>query len=220
MLNAYYAKRGVEPVYAIFRSRGFSANWEIEGTDHENIPMAALPPFLRTLLLTDGTVTKSLEAFYWESIEVETVSQAVVRAEADIEWLDVGRGEEVIGRRVNLRGRTSGVLYTRANSLIRPLLIPEALRGGLMTGSLGIGELIRDCGLETYRELLEIGVSGPMPASADADVAAGAHIHRTYRIVVGGTPAILITEYFPLALFSSGGHGASSVAQDGQPGGV
>src|SRR5688572_29231377 len=199
MLSAYYAKRGVEPVYAIFRSRGFSANWEIEGTDHENIPMAALPPFLRTLLLTDGTVTKSLEAFYWESIEVETVSQAVVRTEADIEWLGVGRGEDVIGRRVNLRGRTSGVLYTRANSLIRPLLIPEALRGGLMTGSIGIGELIRDCGLETYRELLEIGVSGPMPASADADVAAGAHIHRTYRIVVGGKPAILITEYFPLA---------------------
>ena len=204
MLSAYYAKRGVEPVYAIFRSRGFSADWEIEGADHENVPMAALPPFLRTLLVTDGTVTKSLEAFYWEPIDVETVSQAVVQAEADIEWLDLRRGEEIIARRVNLRGRTSNVLYTRANSLIRPLLIPEALRVRLMAGALGIGELIRDCGLETYRELLEIGVSGSMPPGGDAEPAAGPHIHRTYRIVVDGRPAILVTEYFPLAVFAPG----------------
>ena len=217
MISAYYAKRGVEPAYAIFRSRGFSPDWEIEGAGHDNVPMAALPPFLRTLLVTDGTVTKSLEAFYWEPIEVETVSQAVVRAEADIEWLDLGRGEEILARRVNLRGRTSSVLYTRANSLIRPLLIPEALRARLMTGALGIGELIRDCGLETYRELLEIGISGSMAASTDAEAAGGTQIHRTYRIVVGGKPAILITEYFPMALFSPGGHGASSPArQDGR----
>src|SRR5436190_9639512 len=187
MLSAYYAKRGVEPAYAIFRSRGFSPNWEIAGVDHPNIPMAVLPPFLRTLLVTDGTVTKSLEAFYWEPIAVETVSQAVARAEDDIEWLDVREGEDIIERRVNLRGTTSGVLYTRASSLIRPLLIPDALRARLIAGSLGIGELIRDCGLETYRELLEIGVTGQAPEE---------QIHRTYRIVVGGKPAILITEYF------------------------
>jgi chorismate-pyruvate lyase len=204
MLSAYYAKRGVEPVYAIFRSRGFSADWEIEGAGHENVPMAALPPFLRTLLVTDGTVTKSLEAFYWEPIDVETVSQAVVQAEADIDWLDLGRGEEIIARRVKLRGRTSNVLYTLANSLVRPHLIPKALRARLMAGALGIGELIRDCGLETYRELLEIGVSGSMPPGGDAERATGPHIHRTYRIVVDGRPAILVTEYFPLAVFAPG----------------
>ncbi len=204
MLSAYYAKRGVEPAYAVFRSRGFSPDWEIDGRDAGNMPMAALPPFLRTLLVTDGTVTKSLEAFYWEPIDVATISQAVVRAEDDIEWLDVGKGEEVIGRHVILRGRTSGVLYTRADSIIRPLLIPETLRARLMAGSLGIGELIRDCGLETYRELLEIGVGGALPEATDADAAPGAHVHRTYRIVVGGQPAILVTEYFPLAVFTPG----------------
>jgi chorismate-pyruvate lyase len=204
MLSAYYAKRGVEPAYAVFRSRGFSPDWEIEGRDCDNLPMAALPPFLRTLLVTDGTVTKSLEAFYWEPIEVATVSQAVVQAEDDIGWLDVGKGEEVIGRRVILRGRTSGVLYTRAHSIIRPRLIPETLRARLMAGSLGIGELIRDCGLETYRELLEIGVGGPVPGMTDTEAAPGVHIHRTYRIVVGGEPAILVTEYFPMAVFAPG----------------
>ena len=205
MLSAYYEKRGVEPAYAIFRSRGFSPDWEIEGAaGHPNVPMAALPPFLRTLLVTDGTVTKSLEAFYWEPIDVETVSQAVIQAEGDIGWLDLASGEAIIARRVNLRGRTSGVVYTSANSLIRPNLIPETLRDGLMAGALGIGELIRDCGLETYRELLEIGVSGSTPPGGQAQPATGPHIHRTYRIVVGGHPAILVTEYFPLAVFTPG----------------
>lgn len=203
MLSTYYAKRGIEPAYAVFRSRGFSPDWEIPGA-HDSLAMAALPPFLRTLLVTDGTVTKSLEAFYWEAIDVGTVWQDVIRAEESIDWLDVPKGEEIIGRRVHLRGRTSGVLYTRANSVIRPLLIPDALRTGLMAGSLGIGELIRDCGLETYRELLEIGVSGPTSSGADPDAVAGPHIHRTYRIVVGGRPAILVTEYFPMAVFAPG----------------
>jgi chorismate-pyruvate lyase len=205
MLSTYYAKRGVEPAYAIFRSRGFSLDWEIEGAaGHPNVPMAALPPFLRTLLVTDGTVTKSLEAFYWEPIDVETVSQAVVQAEADIEWLDLGSGDVIIARRVNLRGRTSSIVYTSANSLIRPDLIPDTLRAGLMAGALGIGELIRDCGLETFRELLEMGVSGSTPPGGDVELAAGPHIHRTYRIVIDGRPAILVTEYFPLAVFAPG----------------
>ena len=134
----------------------------------------------------------------------ETMSQAVVRAEADIEWLDLRAADEIIVRRVNLRGRTSGVVYTRAHSLIRPQFIPEALRGRLVAGSLGIGELIRDCGLETYRELLEIGASPSMPGRADGDDEDGSVIHRTYRIVVGGRPAILVTEYFPMSVFAPG----------------
>ena len=206
MLSAYYAKRGVEPAYAVFRSRGFSPDWAIGGHDHEPVPLAALPAFLRTLLVTDGTVTKSLEAFYWEPIEVVTVSQAIVRAENDIEWLDVAAGDEVVGRHVVLRGRTSGIRYTRAHSLIRHHLIPELLRTRLIAGSLGIGELIRDCGLETYRELLEIGACSAVPGSpgADGEALAGAWVHRTYRIVIAGQPAILVTEYFPRAVFTPG----------------
>jgi chorismate-pyruvate lyase len=73
-----------------------------------------------------------------------------------------------------------------------------------MAGALGIGELIRDCGLETFRELLEMGVSGSTPPGGDVELAAGSHIHRTYRIVIDGRPAILVTEYFPLAVFAPG----------------
>lgn len=201
MLDAYYEKDGIQQSWEAFRSRGFSPDCVIGGVARENVSMATVPPFLRTLLVTDGTVTKSLEAYYWEPIVVELVGQQLVLAEASIRWLDVEPGEEVLSRRVTLRGGVSKSIYTRAFSLIRPRLIPAQLRELLLAGSLGIGELIRDCGLETYRELLEIGFADSTAGFGDAEPASGDHIYRTYRIVLGGQPAILLTELFPVSLF-------------------
>lgn len=199
MLSVYYRKHGVEPDYEVFRSKGFSPEWGTEAP-HRSINMAALPPFLRTLLVTDGTVTKALEAYYWEPILVDAVFQAFVCAEEGIDWLDVREGEEVLSRRVNLRGRHSPTVYAKAFSIICSSLIPDRLRSQLLAGRLGIGELIRDCGLETYRELLEIGLT-----TADDELDAGdaqlGTVYRTYRIVLGGKPTILVTEHFPLDVF-------------------
>ncbi|HTM46630.1 MAG TPA: chorismate pyruvate-lyase family protein [Polyangiaceae bacterium] len=192
MLEAYYKKQGTAGQYEVFRSRGFSADGVVGALSHKELALAALPPFLRTLLVADGTVTKSLEAYYWEPISVDTVWQKPMAAEADIPWLNVAQGQEVIGRRVNLRGTQSGNIYTHAFSVVRPERIPEQLRQKLIAGSLGIGELIRDCGLETYRELLEIDV---------ARAEQGEQIYRTYRIVMGGEPSILVTEHFPVDVF-------------------
>lgn len=193
MLQSYYSRKGVAGAYEVFRSRGFSADHVIGAIPQKDVSMAELPPFLRTLLVADGTVTKSLEAYYWEPICVDSIWQKPMAAEDDIPWLDTQKGDEVVGRRVNLRGKDTDTIYARAFSVIRPQQIPEQLREKLVAGSLGIGELIRSCGLETYRELLEIGFAN----SVD-----GEHIYRTYRIVLGRKPAILVTEHFPLEVFS------------------
>jgi chorismate-pyruvate lyase len=186
-----------EQDYRVFRSKGFSPNWMIGGVRHEHVAMGSLPPFLRTLLVTDGTVTKSLEAYYWEPVVVDTITQHMLAAGQDISALEVESGDEVLDRQVQLRGALSNVIYTRAHSLVRVNRVPERLRQSLLAGSLGIGELIRDCGLETYRELLEIGL---------ADDAAGGPAHagdvfRTYRIILSRAPTIQVTEYFPISVF-------------------
>ena len=201
MIHTYYDKQGIERAYDIFRTRGFSPNWIISGVKNQNVSMASLAPFLRTLLVTDGTVTKSLEAYYWERVSVEMVSQASIAAEANINWLDVSLGDEVVGRRVNLRGTMTKTVYAHAFSIIRPNLIPELLRNRLLAGSLGIGELIRDCGLETYRELLEIGFGDSITGFGETADVQEEHVYRTYRIVLNQQPAILVTEHFPLAVF-------------------
>src|SRR5688572_654122 len=117
MLHTYYEKHGIEQAYDVFRAHGFSPNWVINGVKNQNVSMASLAPFLRTLLVTDGTVTKSLEAYYWEPIQVEMVAQSLVAAEANIRWLDVAVGDDVLGRRVNLRGTMTNTIYARAFSI-------------------------------------------------------------------------------------------------------
>ena len=64
--------------------------------------------------------------------------------------------------------------------------------------------LIRDSGMESYREVLEIGLE-KFPTfhyQEGSDKMQKLNVlFRTYRIVLGGQPAILITERFPKALF-------------------
>ena len=163
--------------------------------------MASLPPFLRTLLVTDGTVTKSLEAYFWEPVAVENLGQEVVPLARDTPWLGLERGAEVLHRRVRLVGGHSGTVYAHAESRIRLTRLPADLRDELRQGRIGIGELLRECGLETYRELLDFGV-GPVQGLAHVfTVPDETLVHRTYRIAVGHQPAILITEHFPLSVY-------------------
>jgi chorismate-pyruvate lyase len=202
MLQSYYDKRGPGGENLAFRSKGFVApDWSLSGIDRKGITMASLPPFLRTLLVTDGTVTKSLEAYYWEPVRVDNVSNTVVTSESEIDWLDVRNGEEVIARGVQLRGGMSRTLYASAFSIIRMALIPEALRTRLLAGQLGIGELIRECGLETYRELLEFGYTTDMSRFGGPETNLEC-VYRTYRIILDHRPAILVSECFPVAVFN------------------
>lgn len=201
MLEAYYDKRGDAGKYQVFRSKGFSADWKIGGAEREEVLMGSLPPFLRSLLVTDGTVTKSLEAYYWEPVSVQGVSQKVSDAEAGIDWLEIKAGDPVLGRYVQLRGNVSERTYANAFSIIRLELIPADLRSKLLDGSLGIGELIRNCGLETYRELMEIGLTDDLSLHGEYAESREECVYRTYRIILNHQPAILVTEYFPVKLF-------------------
>lgn len=203
ILRNYYEKRGAPTLNQAFRSKGFIAgDWQLEGPTRSTISLATLPPFLRTLMVTDGTVTKSLEAYYWEPVHIEDVIIRETRAEAAIEWLDVHPGESLIVRSVQLRGALSRRLYASAFSIIRTAPLPKGLHGRLLSGEIGIGELIREVGLETYRELLEFGATQDMTlfGGRTPDVEC---VYRSYRIVVDHRPAILVSECFPIHSFRS-----------------
>jgi len=157
-----------------------------------------MDPFLRVLLVTDGTVTKFLEAYLWEPISVERCLQEEILLKRDVPLLGVKEGESVILRRILLRGVGSGKAYTFAESLIRIHLLEEDVQKDLLEGRLGIGELLRDRRLETYREILEFGKE-----KAGEELALYFKIksddpiyYRRYRITIKGLPVILITERF------------------------
>jgi chorismate-pyruvate lyase len=201
MAGRFYKKKSGAMDQSRFRCQGFLGDALIRRGDGAELPIQELPPFLRALLMTDGTVTKILEAYFWEPVDVVTLQQELVRAEYPMEWIPVSAGDPVLIRRAQLSGADSGRLYAIALSVIRPELIPEGFRQRLIDREIGIGVLIRDSGLESYREVLDVGIEPAgvgggaiLPERSDL-------VFRTYRIIIDGEPVILITESFPLDLY-------------------
>jgi chorismate-pyruvate lyase len=204
MLHIYYHDR--DPRRAggpgdVFRAKGFADGYCIDRLDRPALAMDSLPPILRSLLVTDGTVTKTLEAYFWEPVRVAGLKQRVVQAEAPIAWLDVPVGGPVLARHVALRGAHSGRHFANAFSVIRLDVIPATLRARLLDGDIGIGDVIRSCGLESYRELLELATTDDFALGGGTGEPRQDCVRRTYRITFGGRSSLLVTECFALKAF-------------------
>lgn len=165
--------------------------------------MGSLPPFLRTLLVTDGTVTKSLEAYFWEPVDVLPLGQKKVVLQASVEGLPVVSGDIALQREVSLVGRESERHYASARSFLALSQLPGDLAEAMVSGKIGIGELLREKGVETYREIIHMDFIA-QDQSDDALFTSfeGDLMSRSYRIRVAGTPAIVVTEYFPVMLYA------------------
>ena len=155
------------------------------------------------MLVTDGTVTKILEAYFWEPISVDTLQQETVTTEEAIHWIDVEPKSEVLVRRARLRGLHSDKVYATAFSVVRPERIPTSFRRRLIDREIGIGVLIRDSGLESYREVMEVGVEPHRPVTEADIIHPDDRVFRTYRITIDGAPVILITESFPMSVYAN-----------------
>lgn len=197
MLDDFYQKPDDTSDWRALRSEGYLGDAGIRCPDGNWLRLEDLPPLLRTLLVTDGTVTKVLEAYFWEPVEVKALHLDVARTTRTIPWLALAAGEEVLARRVELAGARSHRAYAEAFSVVTLAEFDPPLREALVRGSVGIGVLLRESGLETYREIVAVGTErGPAGAS-------DLRVHRTYRITRGSKPVILIRESFPWSLYQS-----------------
>ena len=217
-MEQFYSKPRVPTELNPFRCQGFVRGGTIACRGGGRRAIQSLPAFLRALLVTDGTVTKILEAYFWEPVIVDTLYQEFISTTAEIPWVDICPGDRALLRRVRLRGGDSEHEYARADSVIRAERVPDHFRQRLIDREIGIGALIRDSGLESYREVMEVGINSSPPAKSestdpiggeaqDTDQSAdGDSLFRTYRIIIDREPVILITETFPLALFQESRH--------------
>ena len=181
----------------------------VDKNDFQNI-LKKMNPILRTLLVCDGTVTKFLEAFLWEPIYVEKLFQKEVLLEKNYPLLKTKKAEPGIIRRILLRGTITQKVYTYAESVIRIDLLDSSIKRDLSVGRLGMGELLRDRRLETFREIIECGENkaGDVISKYFEIKPEDIVYYRKYRIIIKGNPAILITEMFFEPHFS--GKGSSS----------
>lgn len=163
------------------------------------VSVAQLTPFQRGLLVTDGTVTTFVEAYWLEPVVVTRLAQAEEALAQGDPWLDLPAGARVMRRRVVLSGRRSGRFFAWADTAMALERLPPPVRAGLDRDGGGLGRILLDSGLETRREGLWFGRE--RPADVPAEVAArwpGEFLARTYRVVASGRPLMVITERFAL----------------------
>ncbi|RMF84996.1 MAG: DUF98 domain-containing protein [Nitrospinota bacterium] len=170
-------------------------------TQFEEINLRALTPFQRALLVIDGTVTKFIETYTLEPIEIVRLGQHTQALSADHVWLEAPQGTEVVARQVILRGKYSYILYAYAVSLIVPARLPDQIRQGLEVEGGALGRILLSGQMETRREVLWYGRERlhPLPEPIQ-HLTDGEFLSRTYRIIAGGQPLMLINEKFPMDL--------------------
>jgi chorismate-pyruvate lyase len=157
---------------------------------------------LRILIASNGTLTRVLGMVANDEIVVQIVKQQAHRAPSTpgSEHLPSGR---VLQRQILLKGRSSGHAFVAAESFVAIDLLPSAITTSLTTTERPIGEIIDASRLETFKEAAKVWI-GPPPGwlalagyqNSERRIAA-----RRYRVITGGQPAIIITEYFLREVF-------------------
>ncbi len=170
----------------LFKTSGFLAA-------SQAVLWTQLPPFIRVLLSTDGTVTKSLESYFWEPVAVLRRAQRVLDTHERLKDFDVA--DALWLREVDLVGVHSQRCFARAISYVRFTLLPDDLRQQLERDELGIGGIIRALELETYRKIVAVGQQPAMPAQPKC-------VWRSYHLYYRNQVLMHITETFDLSAFA------------------
>ena len=164
---------------------------------HE-INLRTLNPLQRALLVIDGTVTKFIEAYTMEPVEIRRLAQKTLPLTADHVWLEAPKGTPVVARQVLLQGKYSHTLYAFAVSLIVPDRLPNNIKQELEIDGEGLGQILANSRMESYRDILWYGkeISKGLP-DVISHMEGKEFISRTYRIINGGKPIMVINEKFP-----------------------
>ncbi len=165
-----------------------------------DVSPSGLSAFQRALLTIDGTVTQFIEAYAMEPVLIRVLDQAAVRAGDAARWLACESDAEVLQRRAALAGAGTQKLYVYAESLLLPGRLSADMRAALNRETGGLGKILLNAALESRREALWFGMETlhDLPRQLGEGDAMSC-LTRTYRIIAGGEPLMLITEHFPLA---------------------
>jgi len=156
----------------------------------------------RILLGTDGTVVRFLEGCFDEPIctaNLEQVSTPPLPTDAELELTG---DETILRRKTLLQGSRTARNYVYAEASVVLERVEPALREALLSTSEPIGRLLVTNRVETFRELVRAGwmPAGPLAEHFGLE-SSDELLSRTYHIIMGGCPAMRITEHFPARFF-------------------
>lgn len=166
--------------------------------------LGPLSVFQLVLLTTDGIVSRMIEAYAGERVDLvklahRELTPPIRRALPELELEDEHR---LIERTVLLRGANTLTNFLHAEAVIVPDRLDAKVCQELRQTKRPIGLLLSDHRVETYREVLsaERRPAGRLGRYFGTEEGTSM-LSRRYRIVTGKCPAILITETFPASTF-------------------
>jgi len=168
-------------------------------THLREVRLRTLDPYQRALLTIDGTVTKFIEAYTMEPVVITGIEEETRSLPDYHPWLDAPAQTRIVARQVFLEGKYSRTFHAYAASLTVPERLGDEFKRELKVNEAGIGRALRKLQMETRREVLWYGVedSQNVPETVRFHFVEGC-LSRTYRIIAGGSPIMLISEKFPL----------------------
>jgi chorismate-pyruvate lyase len=120
---------------------------------------------------------------------LESILQLLVGNDIEIIVLRQRESRSVLYRKICVKKKLDGVVIMHAESKIKTKFLPITLRDKIIEGEGGIGSLIENLRIETFRQIKNIGFDKRQR-----------EIYRIYDIYIRKQLAITIKEYFPVDL--------------------
>ena len=167
-----------------------------------SIEFADLSIMQRVLLMTDGTLTKMLEVYAQEHLQVVKLREVEHPLADDIPAMWVRAGEAAIHRTILLSGQNTQRNWLYAESIILPDRLDLQFRYRLLSTRVPIGRLWSEHKLETFKETIRFCREEAGEIADHFDIAPqDTLLSRTYLVNTNYRPTMMITEKFPEALF-------------------
>ncbi len=163
----------------------------------QEIDMHSLTPFQRVLLTIDGTVTKAIEAYSLEPINIVVLQQEKNLCLDDHSWLEISDETNVTVRSVLLQGSETQTIYAYASSLLVPNRFSKEINEMLNEEGSGIGKVLLSNDIESRRKILSYNLCDGSNIK-HPDLIKEQFFCRTYQIIMDKKPIMLIHEKFPI----------------------
>lgn len=158
-------------------------------------------PSARMLLLSDGSLTRLLNAFLMSPVTLNRLRQEEVALNKEMaDYIGAEPGQKVIDRDVWLMSGTERLVY--ANSILPTSLMRDDIYNGITKGDTPIGTLLNDQSILTIRDRLQIARVHAPEMSSELGLPVITELWaRRYRLNTEGGFKGVILEIFSPRLF-------------------
>lgn len=169
----------------------------------QKINLSQLSIFQRILLITDGTLTKILETYVHEDLQVVKLSEEKQVTSQNNPLLELTVGQEIITRKIVLQGKSTKNNWLYAESILVLERLQEEFKEKLLHSKQPIGKLWLESRMETYKEIVLVDREQANDLASLFRIEREEYLlYRTYLVFSNNKPIILITEKFPESYFT------------------